>query len=104
MADRRGHISKAEARESALKALDETGEPGQMAILDAETVEYEFGWVFRARAAKAIETGDPKYDVPGVGGIAVDRDTGKASFLPTFMPPARAILAHNEEWLAKRKR
>ena len=97
-------VTRAEARELALAALEATGEPGQMTVADAETVEYQFGWVFRPHTRKFLETGDPAHEIPGVGGIAVDRDTGKVSFLPTYMPPDRAIFLHNEAWQEGRKR
>ena len=104
MTDGAGPVTRAAAREGALAALEATGEPGQMTIVDAETVEYEFGWVFRPHTLKFLETGDPAHEIPGVGGIAVDRDTGKVTFLPTYMPPDRAIFQHNEAWRAGRGR
>ena len=98
MTERKAKITLDQARAIALQILDETGEPGQMVIDPSIIEEHEFGWLFTPRTPEFLKTGDPKYNVPGVGRLAIDKFTGEATFLPTFMPPERALARFLEDW------
>ena len=94
-------ITLQEAQILAQKALDQIGTPGEMVVDSSKTLEHDFGWFFKADTVKYLESGDPKYRIPGVGLIAVDRNSRHTQFLPTFMPPERAMEEYIERWKEK---
>jgi hypothetical protein len=97
----RRSITLREAQRIAQRILDETGPPGEMVIDHSQTLEYEFGWLFKPETAKFLKSGNIGDQIPGVGRIAVDRQTREAEFLPTNMPPERALELYIEEWAGK---
>ena len=96
-------ITLDQAQQLAFRALNETGEPGQMVIDPNKIEEHDFGWLFTPRTPEFLETGDPKYNIPGVGRLVIDRYTGEATFLPTFMPPETALEQFIEKWEASQE-
>ena len=68
----------AEAKQFVLDDLN--AEDGMLAsgdawtIVDTDTLEREYGWIFNCQSRKYIETGDSTYCVKGLGGVVVDRD------------------------------
>ena len=84
-------ITLQQAEVIAQRELDAIGTPGEMVIDRARTKTLEFGWLFRAETRRFLETGDPRHRIPGVGALVVERDSGEASFLPTAVPPDRAL-------------
>lgn len=79
------------AEEIAQREIDAIGTPGEMIVDRKRTQTRDFGWLFRAETRRFLETGDPRHRIPGVGILAVERSSGDATFLPTAMPPDKAI-------------
>lgn len=59
-------------------------------IQDDISIEKEFGWVFFYQSEKYLETKDPKYLVPGMGPIVVNKDYTVIR-LSSSMTPERSI-------------
>ena len=57
-----------------------------LVVLDEQTVEREYGWIFFYTSRRLIETGDPSYLVAGNAPIVVNRQTGKLTYLGTAEP------------------
>jgi hypothetical protein len=62
-----------------------------LVILDAHTVERPLLWVFFATTRLHAETGDIGHQIPGIGPLAVEKSTGRATSLSTSVDPAQAI-------------
>lgn len=80
-----------EAEALVQRALDETGDPDQMVVDKRWTRETEFGWLMVAETAAFLRTGDPGDQLPGVGPVVVERDSGEVTFLATDVPPDQAL-------------
>jgi hypothetical protein len=49
--------------------------PGdEWTIVDADTIEGKYGWIFNCQSRKYIETHDSTFCVKGLGGVVADRD------------------------------
>ena len=84
-------VSLAQARESAIRAIAALGQKHDFVILDAQTTERPFGWVFFYTTRKYTETNDPRFLVPGTAPIVVHRAGGRVAQLPSSSPPQLAI-------------
>ena len=89
-------ITLQQAEAIAQRELDAIGTPGEMAIDRKRTRTLEFGWLFRAETRRFLETGDSRHRIPGVGPLVIERRSGEASFLPTAVPPDRALQMYLE--------
>jgi hypothetical protein len=56
-----------------------------------DATAYVWGWVITIVNREYADSGDVGTLVPGVGPVAVTADTGRATLLPTSVPPAIAI-------------
>lgn len=75
--------------------------PGiELVVLEDETVERDYGWVFRFTTRRYLETNDPSTLVPGTGPLVVEREGGATAFLAASVCPERAI----EEYERRRRR
>lgn len=68
-------------------------EGDRLVIVDKETIEKEYGWIFFYDSLKHIETGDDIYMVAGNGPLIVEKKDGSIYTLPTA-PPL-------EHWIAQ---
>lgn len=91
-------MTKQQAKEIAVKAISNLKPGTEFVVLDDKTVEKDFGWVFFYSPTKYLETKDPKYLTPGNSPIIVDRADGATHFLPTSVPPPRAIEIYEQHW------
>ena len=100
-AAKRTPLTKERALEIARKAVAEIKPEASFVILEKETVEKPFGWVFfyEPRAAAT----DPSAVIPGAGPLVVHRHDGSTTFLSTSVPPEQAIAEYEKVW-ARRKR
>lgn len=94
------------SREQALKLARDTisnlREGHELELVEADTVETEWGWLFRYAPKRFLETGDMRFMIPGIGPFVVERDSGKTTFLSTSVPPEVA-LAQYERLRARRR-
>lgn len=91
-------MTKEQAKEIAVKTIDQLKPGTEFVILDEKTMEKDFGWVFFYAPKKYVETGNPKYLVPGNSPIVVHRSDGSTHFLSTSVPPSRAIEVYEQRW------
>ncbi len=73
-------ITKEEAREIAYREITSTPYPKpddlELAIIDASTQEYEFGWVFFYTSKLYLETNDIQYMMAGNAPVIVNKNDG----------------------------
>jgi len=91
-------ITKAGAREIAGKVVAALSQQHDFVILDDQTVEREFGWVFFYTTRRYVETRDPQYLVPGNAPLVVHQADGSITHLATSIPPTRAIEIYEQRW------
>jgi hypothetical protein len=96
-------ITKERALGIARKALSELKPGTEFVIHEDRTVEKEFGWAFIFSPRKFLESGDPKTLVPGAGPLVVERLGGGTQFLPTSVPPDKAVEEYERRWREARK-
>ena len=97
-------LTKERAETIALKAIADLKSGNELVIQEEKTIEREFGWVFFATTRKYLETNDPKYLMPGIGPLVVNRVDGSAQFLSTSVHPASAIDEYERRWKESQKR
>ena len=77
-----------QARVRAIAVLDEMSARSgtKLAIIDDETREEPWCWVFLYNSAAYVETGDFRYALAGDGPIVVEKDTDKVHRLSSASP------------------
>ena len=93
-----GPVTKAQAQELARKSVSGRKPDTEFVILEDQTLEKDFGWVFRYANKEYADTRDPKTLIRGLGPVIVERETGAVHKLPTSLPPDRAIREFEEHW------
>lgn len=91
------NVSKDQALVIAQKVLAEDT-THDLVILKDKTVERPFGWVFFYALRQYAETGDKQYILPGTAPLVVLRANGSTEYLPTSIPPSRAIEIFEKRW------
>jgi hypothetical protein len=86
-----GPVTRERAVEIARAAIAPLKPGTAFVLLEDETVEKDWGWVFRYGTPEFAQTRDPRALVPGTGPFVVERADGAVTFLSTSVPPARAI-------------
>ena len=84
-----------DAKELASNYLETQDFELELALIDEETIERDFGWVFFYCAKKYQETLEPKYMIGGNAPIIIDKSNGKITETGT----AREIEYYIEEYL-----
>ena len=69
-------------------------------VLEEQTVEKDYGWIFQFTTRRYLETSDPGALVPGTGPLVVEKEGGATAFLATSVCPEKAI----EEYERRRRR
>jgi hypothetical protein len=92
--------TKAQAEEIAAKIIAEHSGNHDIVIIKDRTLERRFGWVFFYTTRLYAETRDRKYLLPGAAPLVVNRDA-TTEFLPTSIPPPRAIDLYEKRWEEK---
>jgi hypothetical protein len=90
-------ITLREARDIALATLAKLDRGSDLALLDDQTQERAFGWVFSYTTRKYLQTHSPLDLRVGLGPLVVERD-GRTQFLNAGQPRARAIENFEAEW------
>jgi hypothetical protein len=84
-------------RQSAMKmAYDYISTPSsldgiEVVILDNQTIEKEYGWIFFYNSKKFLETGSFRDRIAGNSPVLVERETGKIHELGTANPVSESI-------------
>jgi hypothetical protein len=79
-------------------AYDVAGD--ELVILDEETVEKDYGWVFFYTSRRFRETGSISDMLAGNGPVVVEREGGDIHLLSAAVPPDEAI----REYESRRRR
>ena len=69
-----------------LSRLDHSTGDEPTVVMESETIEKQFGWIFFYNTKKYIETGDFKYMLAGNAPLIVDKDSGKVHETGTAHP------------------
>jgi hypothetical protein len=94
-------IDHARALEIARKTAAELPGHHDFVIMEKQTVERPFGWVFFYAPRQYVLTGDRDFLVPGAAPLVVHRADGSTEHLATSIPPARAIEIYEKRWREK---
>lgn len=71
-------------------------------IVDADTIEKPFGWVFFYNSKRYLETGKFSYRLAGNGPVIVNKRDGSIEFFGAHRPPLE-IVQEYERKLAKER-
>jgi hypothetical protein len=86
-------LSRTEALESVKAHLATRSEAGDLLVLEDDTLEYEFGWVFFYDSATYIRTGKIQYALAGNAPIIVARSNAELFETATAEPVAAYVEA-----------
>jgi hypothetical protein len=95
--------TKQRAVEIARRTISEFKPGTEMVLVEDETQEKEFGWVFFFTTKAYQETKDPRTLVPGNGPLVVFRADGSTEYLTTSVPPDVAVKEFERRWREKKK-
>lgn len=79
------------AREIARETVAALADHHDYVLMEDQTVERPFGWVFFYTTRGYLMTRDPQHLVPGTAPFAVHRANGSVHHLATSVPPGQAI-------------
>ncbi len=77
--------------------------PGdRLVIVDDETIEKPYGWVFFYQSGRFLETGEPGLALAGNGPVVVLREDGSVHHLGSAAEPATSIARFEAQNFASR--
>jgi hypothetical protein len=95
-------ISKFEAENIALRYLatleEEVGEP--LGLIDSETIEESFGWVFFYNSKEYLNTGAFNAMLAGNAPFIINRKDGSLHKTGTDKPIRDYIIAFEKQWIS----
>jgi hypothetical protein len=91
-------LNKQDAQAIAEKVLHGFKPSADFVIVEGDTLERDFGWVFFYSTRRYLETKDPNELVPGAGPLVVLRKDGSTRFLSTSVPPKVAVEVFEKNW------
>ncbi len=86
-------MNRDEARAAVVERLHRRGVGGAegIAIIDSETIEKFYGWIFFYNSRRYVESGELVYALVGQGPVVVVADTGEIVELGSAYPSEVAI-------------
>ena len=75
----------------------------ELVVLEEDTIEKEYGWIFFYSSRRFIETRDPNYLLAGNAPIVVNRQTGKLTWLGTAEPLENYVRKYEESIMSDPK-
>jgi hypothetical protein len=91
-------LTKEQALEIVLKKLRQMSSPDDpFIIVEADTIEKPFGWVFFYNSKKFIETGIFRYRLAGNGPVMVNKTTRMVEFCGTNKPVQELIKDYEQK-------
>jgi len=100
-------LSYREARERALAQMRSRPAPmppgDELILIDDDTLEREWGWVFFFGSRRWRETGDPVYEHRGEGPLIVDRHDGTVHMTGTDKPGDYYVTQYETEYRRNRE-
>jgi hypothetical protein len=90
-------LTRPEALELVSTKLREMSPPDDpFVVVDADTIERPFGWVFFYNSKKFLETGAFSHRLAGNGPVIVNKHDGTIEFFGTFKSPTELIHEYEE--------
>lgn len=68
----------------------------ELVVLEEETIQKEYGWIFFYTSRRFVETGDVNHMVVGNAPVVVNKRTGKLTFLGTAEPTENYVRRYEE--------
>lgn len=84
-------MTRERAAEIAREAISGLKEGTEFVLLDDDTIEKDWGWVFQFGTKEYRQSGSPTDLVPGTGPLVVEKADGSFCFLSTSVPGKVAI-------------
>lgn len=96
-------IGFAEARAVAQAHIGEMQTPAvpSLVLMDEETIERPYGWVFVYQNRAFVETGEFRYMLGGNSPFIVARETGAITQLGTRLPVEQSLREYEAAWNAR---
>jgi hypothetical protein len=95
-------LTKAQALEIVGEELRRMSPPGHdIVVVDEDTIERNFGWVFFFNTRKFLETGIFEHRLAGNGPIIVNKHTGEVEFVGTYKSPMHFVEEYERKWAAR---
>ena len=89
-------LSKSEALALANAQLASVGNEVSVVIIESETLEYDFGWIFFYSSQKYLETKDLRYALGGNAPLIVDRTSGQVITTGTALPIEEYVASYRK--------
>lgn len=77
--------------------------PPDCVVLDGETIEREWGWVFFYQSRRCVDSGEHRFSLMGNGPIIVNRHDGTVHQTGSARPAGHYIDEYEAEWKLKRR-
>jgi len=91
-------LTKTEALEIILKMLQQMSTAADpFVVVEENTVEKPFGWVFFYNSKRYVETGEFRYRLAGNGPIIVNKHNGSVKFFGTNKPPQELVEEYEQK-------
>ncbi len=85
-------LTKTEALEIVSKRLQQMGSPADpFVVVEKNTIEKPFGWVFFYNSKRFVETGESRYRLAGNGPFIVNKHNGSVEFFGASRPPLEVV-------------
>ena len=85
-------LTQTEALEIISKKLQQMSTSADpFVVVEKNTVEKPFGWVFFYNSKRYVETGEFRYRLAGNGPVIVNKHNGSVEFFGTNKPPQEIV-------------
>ncbi len=97
-------LTKPEALELvSKKLLQMSTSDDPFVVVDTDTIERPFGWVFFYNSKKFLETGEFTFRLAGNGPVIVDKHGGTVEFFGVSRPPLEIVEEYERKWAQQNK-
>ena len=100
-------LTRSEASELVSTKLRQMSTPDDpddpFVVVDEDTIEKPFGWVFFYDSKKFLETGVFSYRLAGNGPAIVNKHDGTVEFFGTNKPPLELVDEYERKWAGQHK-
>jgi hypothetical protein len=91
-------LTKTEALEIVSKRLQQMSTPADpFVVVEKNTIEKPFGWVFFYNSKKFVETGESRYRLAGNGPVIVNKHNSSVEFFGSSKPPLETVAEYEQK-------
>ena len=91
-------LTKTEALEIVTRRLQQMGPSADpFVVIEKNTIEKPFGWVFFYNSKRFVETGESRYRLAGNGPVIVNKHTGSVEFFGSTKPPLEFVAEYEQK-------